>query len=184
MRDTELDPLKLIAAFSRCQNYPRDVEGLRALAKGLQRASGAHHVSMCDIVDKCRELSEYCPTDYDLLKIAGEIAIAARPARPETCPFGLCDGSGWRETFNLWTRHGGEPASEGAPEKPAWIEKQAVTQEQCEDLRHKVDWKTQDVYAGRFRCKCHPAREPDAEPKRRGGKLQKVESVGEHSGKR
>jgi hypothetical protein len=164
MRDIELDPMKVIAVFQRCSNYPREVEGVKALARGLQGAASARRVSMADIVDKCRELSQYCPTDYDLMQVAAELSNPQTDEQRASrkCPFQLCDGSGWREKYYLHTHHVGDG------DRAAWVEKVEITQEQYDFLSVKVDWKTQMAYAGRYRCKCHPPREPEPEkPKRK-----------------
>ena len=66
-------PMELIAAFSRSSNFPRDVAGLQFLALGLVRASQQYEVPMDELVTKCLDLSAFCPTDADLMKVGAEI---------------------------------------------------------------------------------------------------------------
>ena len=64
------DPMELIAAFSRCQNWPADDFGRISLAQGLRRASERTGVPMLRIVEECGETSRFCPTDADLFTVA------------------------------------------------------------------------------------------------------------------
>jgi hypothetical protein len=170
VRDVELNPFKIVPAFSRCANYPRDDDSLKALAQGLQRAASTYHVSMCDIVERCLESSDRCPTDYNLMEAARALKPPDSPDLERTlkCPHGLCDGSGWRERYMLHTHHAGNG------DTPAYVEKEPITFQQYEDLSRHLDWLTQKVYAGRFRCKCHPARDLEAEPKPRRRGMKQV----------
>ena len=68
-----ISPLKLIAAFQRCQNYPKDDFGVQALVQGLATASRETGVQMQDITERCAKISQYCPTDADLLNVARDI---------------------------------------------------------------------------------------------------------------
>jgi hypothetical protein len=90
----ETAPEELVAAFSRCSNYPKDKEGVLFLAQGLRKAATASGTQMAAIVARCQELSQYCPTDYDLLQVANELALLSRPRAPMGCR--ECQGSGWR----------------------------------------------------------------------------------------
>jgi hypothetical protein len=77
MEQSEIaDPMLLIAVFQRNKQYPRDAEGVIMLAQGLVKASEATGIAMEAIVEACRVASEYCPTDYDLLKVAREMKSA------------------------------------------------------------------------------------------------------------
>ena len=67
-------------AFSRCSNWPEDYAGQIGLAQGLNRASERFRVSKEDLIEKCRELSAFCPTDADLLRVAGEMFTARQSA--------------------------------------------------------------------------------------------------------
>jgi hypothetical protein len=63
----------LIEAFGRARNFPRDGAGRDALVIGLDRAARETGIAARLIVERCVTLSEYCPTDFDLLRVAGEI---------------------------------------------------------------------------------------------------------------
>jgi hypothetical protein len=71
MTETE-EPIAetLAACFERCQNYPRDLAGVQALAKGLEEAADKQGVPMMAIVDRWRLSSPFCPTDFDLMGAA------------------------------------------------------------------------------------------------------------------
>ena len=84
------------AAFSRCSNWPKTREGLLGLAQGLKRASDASGIAMDAILARCALLSQFCPTDFDLDKVAKEMAIESQPKAPSGCA--ICRGSGW-ESF-------------------------------------------------------------------------------------
>lgn len=174
-------PAELAALFSRCGNYPKDETGFNALAQGIKRASLAHPgVSMDRIVVACTAASSFCPTDADMLTIAAELAevdrrreydaqAGATRGRTGKCPYGLCDGSGWREVCHLHTHHVAGDTG------PAYVEKAVVTREQYHALSTRIDWSTQQLYESRYRCKCHPAREPEAEPRpRRRKRLERA----------
>lgn len=66
-------PLRYVAAFERSPNYPRDAAGVQFLAQGLAKAATRWGVPMAEIVQRCLEFSPRCPTDADLLTIAGSI---------------------------------------------------------------------------------------------------------------
>ena len=167
-KDTGI-PEELVVAFSRCQNYPRDPEGVLFLAQGLRRVSDSEGVPMQAIVDRCLMTSGFCPTDWDFVNIAKDIkhdskrTEAVEQTGPRKCPLGICDGSGWREAFYLWTRHAGT-----SEDNPAWIEKTAITREQYDDLSTKVGTGgAQETYSARYRCKCHPPRQDEIEKRGR-----------------
>jgi hypothetical protein len=158
-------------AFSRCSNWPTDRAGQIGLAQGLAKAAGATGQTPQAIINRCAAGSAWCPTDADLFTVAYELQEEARQAaykaqaRPEstrgkTCPYLLCDGTGWRQVCHLHTHHGGDDS------QPAWVDKEIITREQYETLQFKVDWVTQMVYESRYRCKCHPPREVEDAPKR------------------
>jgi hypothetical protein len=93
-QNDEVTPMELVAAFARCSNYPRDSEGILMLAQGLKRASTASGVAMEAIVRRCTESSVFCPTDFDLFKVAEELKVESAPKAPMGCE--LCKGSGWQ----------------------------------------------------------------------------------------
>lgn len=68
---------ELVAGFSRAGNFPKDPIGRQALIAGLTRAVHETGVPAEQIVERCLAQSEYCPTDHDLLTVAGEIRDAA-----------------------------------------------------------------------------------------------------------
>ena len=67
-------------AFSRCSNWPEDRLGQIGLAQGLYRASGRFRITQEDLITRCRELSAFCPTDADLMRVAGEMFNARQAA--------------------------------------------------------------------------------------------------------
>jgi hypothetical protein len=152
----------VIRAFSRCQNYPKERAGVLGLAQGLATAAARYGVTAEAIVRECVESSVFCPTDTDLLNVARGMrpADGGEHRHPTKCPYELCDGSGWREVCHLHSKH-------AEPDRPAWVEKTIITREQYNDLGRKIDWQTQSVYESRYRCKCHPPRDPEAELKPR-----------------
>jgi hypothetical protein len=85
------DPVaeSLLACFERCQNYPRDLAGVQAMAKALEEAAEKQGVPMAAIVDRCRLAGPFCPTDFDLMATASLIrdeadrAVADRQSSEE-----------------------------------------------------------------------------------------------------
>ena len=73
----------LVACFERCQNYPRDLAGVQALAKGLEEAAEKQGVPMAAIVDRWRLSSPFCPTDFDLMGAACLICDESERATAE-----------------------------------------------------------------------------------------------------
>ena len=75
-------------AFMRCSNWPADPLGQQGLFQGLAEASRQSGISKEAIIARCKELSAFCPTDYDLLRVAGEMAARAieleKSAKQET----------------------------------------------------------------------------------------------------
>lgn len=69
----EKTPLDMIECFSRCGNFPRTVEGIQFLAHGLVKASQETGVPMQIIVEACASMSNYCPTDAELLNVGRNI---------------------------------------------------------------------------------------------------------------
>lgn len=145
----------VIAAFSRCQNFPKERAGVLGLAQGLRRAADQNRVAPARILQECATSSVFCPTDADLVAVAR--ALRPEPSQgPRKCPEGLCDGSGWRQALSLHTQHGGEA------EKAAWVEKQPTSREVYDAFWAQYDPNRrplQMAYESRYRCKCHPARE-------------------------
>lgn len=159
----------VMRAFARCQNFPKERIGVLGLAQGLRVASDKFGVPMERIVSSCVSESPFCPTDYDLMNVARGMRVE-KQVGPRSCPHDICDGSGWRQVCHMHTARGRGDAS--------WVEKEIISRGQYENLASKVAGTQQKVFESRYRCKCHPANEPDKEPKaRRAGKLTKVVSI-------
>ncbi len=153
----ELDEaLPLIARLSRTKNYPRDDDGLTFLAEGLIRAASIG-VDPVRIVMEWSAVSEWCPTDADLMNTARMLKPDPNPSQ-RLCQFGICDGSGWQQVHHMHIHH-------AKPGGGVWVEKSTITRDQFDDLSRKIDWKTQMVYESRYRCSCHPPRPDDIEKK-------------------
>lgn len=68
------DPIDLIWRFATCKNFPRTEEyALRILAQALAGAAKKYSLDIRDVVERCIEVSEYCPTEHDLREVAREI---------------------------------------------------------------------------------------------------------------
>jgi len=65
--------LDLVSKLSRTRNFPQTEDGVMDLAQGLMRAAGMIAVDAGDIVRRCADLSEFCPTDADLLNVARDL---------------------------------------------------------------------------------------------------------------
>lgn len=97
----DLLPEELIVRFERCVNYPRESLGLQMLVQALCRAADRYAVAPAEVVQRCADLSDRCPTDAHLLDAARLIRedrdrrTAAVPAwqRPPACI--ACDDTGW-----------------------------------------------------------------------------------------
>lgn len=165
-------PEEIIAGFSRCQNYPKDRAGVLLFAQALKRASDNTGIPMSEIAEACARASRWCPTDEDLFNVAADLsgqrraAAEAKRQGPRKCSHGLCDGSGWRETWALWTLMGTESA-----DTPKWTKKEWITEEQYEILSGKGvgshPFSAQSIHTERHRCKCHPARSEEIEKRGR-----------------
>lgn len=68
-----IDAMRLCSAFTRCMNYPKDEDGVAALARGLMWAASSTDIPMHRIVEECCRISMYCPTDADMLTVARDI---------------------------------------------------------------------------------------------------------------
>jgi hypothetical protein len=141
-----VEAVKLAAAFQRAVNYPRDPDGVAALAAGLKRASEIVGVSMRDIVRRCSEQDSRCPTDNELLDAARAVRGPREMSPTGSCPLGYCDGSGWRIVWTLHTVENGR------------VSRENITESQAADLQAKVDGENQRVYSGARRCDCEVGR--------------------------
>ena len=87
-------------AFSRCSNWPEDRLGQIGLAQGLSHASKRFRISQEDLIERCRELSAFCPTDADLLRVAGEMFTARQTSFEAS-----------RDQITEWQKKYGPPVS-------------------------------------------------------------------------
>lgn len=79
--------MKHCATFQRCRLYPRDDEGVIALAEGLLYASDRTGIPMERIVAECKDISSFCPTDADLLRVAFDVKGPEKaPDLPKQAP--------------------------------------------------------------------------------------------------
>lgn len=157
------EAVELVERLSRTKNYPRDGAGVTHLAEGLMNAAAQVGVSAPAIVARCSAVSEWCPTDVDMLRVACDLRDSARangPTQPlvatRKTKCKTCGDSGWRE---IWTLH----TSEGAGEY-SYVRKQNLPVARALELRDKLGT-NQKLYSGVRRCNCQPkpAEKPDAE---------------------
>lgn len=64
--------------FSRCSNCPKDPLGIAGLAQGLSNACEKTGIDPVELCKHCADLSEYCPTNFDLLTVAREMYAERR----------------------------------------------------------------------------------------------------------
>jgi hypothetical protein len=116
--EEQLNPEQLcVAAFSRCSNWPNERLGQIGLAQGLAKACADFGQDARAVVAKCKELSAFCPTDFDLLAVARDMRDEQRRAKPareymHTPKCALCGDSGWQPCYWLHTRVGGKVRKE------------------------------------------------------------------------
>jgi hypothetical protein len=101
------DALELVERLSRTQNYPKDKSGLNHLAEGLIYASDTFDIPGSEIIAECAQVSNFCPTDHDLIAIARNLgqardrkaiaSLSSQPhwMKPERCA--VCHDTGWRQ---------------------------------------------------------------------------------------
>lgn len=159
MSITIAEALDLVqAGLSRTRHYPRHEEAELSLARGLQKAAkGMEHAR--GIIERCSELSEFCPTDHDLLTVGRELIPAPAPPSwtpdTRTCPAGQCDGHGWARVFFLVTedRHGDSH----------YRRRERITADVYAKLTPEVDNQKQRLYEAVKPCPCTPrASAPEA----------------------
>ena len=175
--DTE-NPVLLVAAFQRAPNYPRDDNGVRAMAAGLKRAADEAGVSMRSIVNRCLVESPRCPTDAEFLGVARGLRSTPQFSTPQpmTCPLGRCDGHGWKIRFWLHTHR----------RNPTFVERTRISEadylripRERAELPPDPNRIHQETYTDAVRCRCKPVSEapaPEA-PKRVRGELRPVRSA-------
>lgn len=155
------EAIGLVAKLDRTKKYPTSGAGLQSLAAGLMRAVEITGISGADIVAQCAVLSEWCPTDADLMTVAKDIARGngviqgsfdsmAMPS-PGSHGCKLCGGSGWEIIYTLHSWEGGNQYT--------FRKRQNVTEEQAEVLIKKIrdlprEQCTQEVYSGARKCAC------------------------------
>ena len=154
------DSMVLVSRLERTAGYPRSDDGVEFLARGLQKASATTGIKEARIVERCAEISRYCPTDSDLLTVAKDIArldalaggtfdsqagagnhVAANP--PRSCP--KCHGTGWEIVYALHTFEGGQHN---------FVRKERITEDRANELWPKIDTRKQMIYSGARRCHC------------------------------
>src|SRR5215472_15656753 len=108
--------LQLIGKLSRTKNFPKDKIGIESLADGLMKAAVRHRVLQTAIIDVASETSEYCPTDADLMRIAGD--LRAKEDR-ESVPPGTMEFDGERLTPAQAREKYGKPEPFKADFRPA-----------------------------------------------------------------
>ncbi len=91
-KNTEATAEQACKAFSACANYPSDIEGRKLLAETLESVCKSQGLDPYDVVRRCTEASSWCPTPFDIRKIASQMSDAKRRA-PAGCE--VCDGTGW-----------------------------------------------------------------------------------------
>jgi hypothetical protein len=134
--------------LSRQANFPDTDEGVKDLAKGLQRAV-ALGVSPDRLIEECKRSSPYCPTDWDLMQVARDLMPRETWQQPERgkCPH--CSGAGWAESFWLVTQ-------ESPGNRASFKRRERISREVYEELSMpgKLDHAKQGTYAAVRRCQC------------------------------
>jgi len=70
-----------VQAFATAGNFPKTVEGVRALADALDRAARDTGLLMAAIVRECLDSSAWCPTPFDLRGVALSLRDKGRENR-------------------------------------------------------------------------------------------------------
>ena len=76
--ETGKNPEDLVQTFAAAGNFPKEREGVLALAQALRRASDNFGIMMEAIVQECADTSAWCPTPADLRNIAMSMRDAIR----------------------------------------------------------------------------------------------------------
>ncbi len=66
--------IELVTKLARTKKYPTTDDGVADLARGLQHASEAAKIGAGRIIDRCASISEWCPSDAELLLVAQDLA--------------------------------------------------------------------------------------------------------------
>jgi hypothetical protein len=90
------DAIKLIGKLSRTRNFPQSEDGVKDLAESLDRISGAIGIDPAALVQRCADLSEFCPTDADMWTTAREIKEEIRRKAESASPTQMAR---WRKEY-------------------------------------------------------------------------------------
>ncbi len=63
-------PEDLVQAFAACENFPATQAGVIALAQALARASSDFRIPMAEIVQRCSDMSKWCPVPREIRNVA------------------------------------------------------------------------------------------------------------------
>lgn len=131
--------------LSRTIGYPKgDPAAFSAFVDAIITACNRNNVAPEKLTAACSGMSEYCPTDVDLNRVAKDLAGEApwQPPKPSNCT--KCYGSGWQIIYALHTREGNGEV--------AFTRKEIITAEHAEMLESKIDPKKQQIYSVAKRC--------------------------------
>jgi hypothetical protein len=131
-------------AFSRCSNWP-DRAGQLGLAQGLKLASDRYQVTQEALIARCKELSAFCPTDYDLLRVAAEMWEAGRRAAVTDQQREWRDKYGPTRKFDMAAEHA-RITAESAAYRDRFREMEQWLQQECKRLHRRA----QDFGAGEW----------------------------------
>ncbi len=152
--------IDLVGKLSRTKKYPADDEGVMNLAQGLQKASDSTQVGAGRIIERCASISEWCPTDAELLTVARDLAREDAVANgtydsmaghssnvnSERQPCAVCENTGWETAYTLHT-----------PVNGNWkqAKRENITQAAYDEISRKMNaeiWEKQRIYSGARRC--------------------------------
>ncbi len=156
--------IELVSKLQRTKKFPADDAGLECLARGLQQASESAKIGAGRIIDRCSQISEWCPTDAELLTVARDLAredavvtgtfdstqSAANSFREPSAPrCPICDGTGFEI---VWTLHTRTPNGSWK-----YAKRENISPEAARSIETSAIWpnETQRIYSGARRCS-HP----------------------------
>lgn len=84
--------------FSRCPNYPKNPSEVVIFVEAIGKAVDRYGVDPEGLADRCLGLSQFCPTDFDLLTVAKEMREEVKRAEDAQ-----------RNRVAEWRREYGEP---------------------------------------------------------------------------
>lgn len=142
------EAIEITLKLSRQANFPDSEQGIKDLAKGLQKAV-ALGISPDQLIEACKSASPYCPTDWDMMQVARDLLPhQLRPSyetKEPKCPH--CHGTGWAEFFYLVTH-------ESPGNKSSYKRREQISRAIYEGLVDKVDHIQQETYSAVKRCAC------------------------------